>query len=124
MGTQGQAIDEESEVEARDSRESESGALMEPERRALAEGTSIEKSSKRRSSSNRKTHQDDSLSDVSDGGEGLHTGQQEASHSKCILDLSFTKFRWDLNEDPTQFHRPNIQSLYDKERQILKASQD
>jgi hypothetical protein len=69
-------------------------------------------------------HQEHSLSDASDGGEILHTGHQEASHAKCILDLSFTKFKWNLNEDFTQFHRPNIQSLYDKERQILKVSQE
>lgn len=41
---------------------------------------------------------------------------QEASHAKCILDLTFTKFKWNLNEDFTRFHRPDIQNQFDKEK--------
>ena len=49
---------------------------------------------------------------------------QEASHAKCILDLSFTKFKWNLKEDFTRFHRPDIQTLFDKERIMLKSIKD
>jgi hypothetical protein len=33
---------------------------------------------------------------------------QNAAHAKCILDLSYTKFKWNINEDFSRFHRPNI----------------
>jgi hypothetical protein len=41
---------------------------------------------------------------------------QSAAHAKCILDLSFTKFKWNINEDLAYFHRPNIQSHFDIRR--------
>ena len=44
---------------------------------------------------------------------------KEASHAKCILDLAFTKFKWNINEDFTRFHRPDIQAIYDQQRQTL-----
>ena len=40
-----------------------------------------------------------------------------ASHAKCILDLSYTKFKWNINEDFSRFHRPNIQSYFDFEKE-------
>jgi hypothetical protein len=41
---------------------------------------------------------------------------QSASHAKCILDLSFTKFKWNINDDFKEFHRPNIQTHFDVRR--------
>jgi len=38
---------------------------------------------------------------------------QSASHAKCILDHAFTKFKWNINEDFSQFHRPHIQHHFD-----------
>jgi hypothetical protein len=46
---------------------------------------------------------------------------QEASHAKCIQDLSFTKFKWNLTEDFTRFHRPDIQLLYDREKFLMQT---
>ena len=46
-------------------------------------------------------HQD-SQSELSQEDEIFDAGpNQEAGHAKCILDLSFTKFYWNLNEDFT-----------------------
>ncbi len=44
---------------------------------------------------------------------------QSANHAKCIFDLSFTKFEWDLNEDYTRCHRPDIHSLFQIERENI-----
>ena len=66
---------------------------------------------------------------MSEASEGDHevldsNKTQEASHARCILDLSYSKFKWNINDDFTKFHRPDIQSLYDKERQALQAAED
>ena len=45
----------------------------------------------------------------------------QASHAKCILDLSFTKFKWNINEDFAHFHRPDIQESFDHEREVQAA---
>ena len=37
---------------------------------------------------------------------------QSATHAKCIFDLSFTKFEWNLSEDYTKCHRPDIASIF------------
>ena len=69
------------------------------------------------------------MSDFSDdlgmGDQVLDSGlTQSASHAKCIIDLSFTKFKWNMNEDFTRFHRPNIQLCYDQERSKKKIEMD
>ena len=46
---------------------------------------------------------------------------QEAGHAKCILDLSFTKFKW-TSEDFLQFHRPDIQQLFDQEQALQQLA--
>jgi hypothetical protein len=46
-----------------------------------------------------------------------------ASHAKCILDLSYTKFKWNINEDFSRFHRPNIQSYFDFEKERQRYAQ-
>jgi hypothetical protein len=59
------------------------------------------------------------------GGDVLDSNlTQEASHAKCILDLSFTKFKWNINEDFSRFHRPDIQEHFDREREVLKVVHD
>jgi hypothetical protein len=68
---------------------------------------------------------DVSIEDVQGAGQLVESNTAlEASHAKCILDLSFTKFKWNLNEDFTRFHRPNLQLNFDMERFIIKSLRD
>jgi len=49
---------------------------------------------------------------------------QNASHAECIVDLSYTKFKWNLDEDFTRFHRPDIQALFDQERELIRMNKE
>ena len=34
---------------------------------------------------------------------------KESNHAKCILELAYNKFKWNIKEDFDRFHRPDIQ---------------
>lgn len=40
------------------------------------------------------------------------------------MKLSYTKFKWNLDEDFTRFHRPDIQSLFDQERELIRKNKE
>ena len=65
------------------------------------------------------TDRSDSEGEIQDKNEA-----KESNHAKCILDLSYTKFKWNINEDFNRFHRPDIQSLFDKLPKKLISDQE
>lgn len=47
----------------------------------------------------------------------------ELNHAKCILKLTYTKFEWS-DRDLLNFHRPNIQEVFDWQRRDLEIQRE